>query len=169
MFRKNSFVGKNFWGTGGGYYLFPSKIVFLKVPKNLFLQKILVSQFIMHRSGEAAMSSRNFFVPHDRKTSCWVPSVFQKVYHMEKSLRETKEGYQAILLKMFLSQSAEKMWRNPSMFQKISNVGKNFWRSSAGYYLFPSKFLCLTVPKKSVSQKKLWYRNLSCIRAGRQQ
>ena len=61
-------------------------------------------------------------------------------------------GYQVILSKMFLSHSAEKV-RGVTLqcFRKLL-IGKNLWRRDGGYYFFPSKSFCLTVPKISVGE-----------------
>ena len=78
-------------------------------------------------------------------------------------------GYQVIPSKMFLSHSTEKA-RGVTLqcFRKIL-LRKNLWKSDGGYYFFPSKFFCITVPKNFVGEpfnvsEKLGFRKNVRIR-----
>ena len=69
---------------------------------------------------------------------------------------------------VFVSQCRKKLWRNPSMFQKISSAGKNLWRREGGYYFFRRKFFVSQCRKISWGTiqcfKKMWFRKNLCIR-----
>ena len=48
---------------------------------------------------------------------------------------------------VFVSQCRKNLWRNPSMFQKISSVGKNLWRRDVGIIFFVENFLSHSAEK----------------------
>ena len=136
-------VWEKIYGEEMGVLLFPvENFLFHSAKKNLSFEKILVSKIFMHRSGEATMICRNFFVSHDWKTSYWVPSVFQKFSRMEKSLW-IKDGGGGVsgysVENVFVSQCRKISWGNHSMFQKNWGSEKNLC-IRRGYHYSPLIF-----------------------------
>ena len=142
MFQKIFSVGKNLWRRDCGYYFFPLNFLSHSAKNNLSFEKILVSKIFMHRSGDATMICRNFFVSHDRKTSYWVPCV-SEIFSYGKKFMDNRwwgVGYQVIPSKMFLSHSAEKVRGVTLQCFRKPLMGKNLWRRDGGITFFRRKF-----------------------------
>ena len=125
----------------------------------LCFEKILVWKIFMHRRG-ASRFCRNFF-SHSTETKSFVkePFCFPENFSYRKNLW-IRRGISRFSVEIFMSLSAEKFRKEILPFFRKFLVSKSFMDEKAGYHVFPSKNLGLTVPKNFVGIpsvfQKIW-------------
>ena len=141
---------KNLWIRDGGS-CFSVKIFCLTVPKKFVrepfcVSKKMVPKIFMHRRRGHYVFVENFLIQRTEKF-CKGSLLFQKFSGVDKSLCVT-DGWGGGGVSHF---SVEKN-RVSKSFMPQNSVGKNLWIRNGGYYSFPSKFFCLSVPKVFVDE-----------------